>query len=84
MNKRTGKRQGTQGANGAGAELAEVLAPLVAGMTATRASLLEWVHAHGCVRCRRCSRPRRTRWSGPRANTKWVARITTGVRPRPS
>jgi transposase-like protein len=28
---------------------AEVLAPLVAGMTATRASLLEWVHAHGLL-----------------------------------
>jgi putative transposase len=47
MNKRTAERQGTQGVNGAGAELAEVLAPLVVGMTATRASLLEWVHAHG-------------------------------------
>jgi hypothetical protein len=33
MNKRTAERQGTQGTNGAGAELAEVLAPLVAGMT---------------------------------------------------
>jgi len=32
-----------------GAGWAEVLAPLVAGMTATRASLLEWVHAHGLV-----------------------------------
>ncbi len=36
MNKRTAKRQGTEAANGAGAELAEVRAPLVAGMTATR------------------------------------------------
>ena len=49
MTKRTGKKQGTQAVNGAGAGWAEVLAPLVAGMTATRASLLEWVHAHGLV-----------------------------------
>ncbi len=49
MTKRTGKKQGTQAGNGAGAGWAEVLAPLVAGMTATRASLLEWVHAHGLV-----------------------------------
>jgi hypothetical protein len=46
MNERTPKTQGTQAANGVGAELAEVLAPLV-GMTATRTSFLEWVHAHG-------------------------------------
>jgi putative transposase len=49
MTKRTGKRAGTQAGNGVGAQWAEVLAPLVAGMTATRASLLEWVHAHGLV-----------------------------------
>lgn len=49
MTKRTAKRRGTQAGNGAGPALAEVLAPLVAGMTATRASLLAWVHAHGLV-----------------------------------
>jgi hypothetical protein len=49
MTKRTGKKQGTQAGNGAGAGWADVLAPLLAGMTATRASLLEWVHAHGLV-----------------------------------
>ena len=49
MTKRTGKKRGTQAGNGAGAGWAEVLAPLVAGMTATRASLLEWMHAHGLV-----------------------------------
>ncbi len=49
MTKRTEKLRGTQAGNGAGAVWAEVLAPLVAGMTATRASLLEWVHAHGLL-----------------------------------
>ena len=49
MTKRTEKTQGTQAGNGAGAAWAEVLAPLVAGMTATRASLLEWVQAQGMV-----------------------------------
>ena len=49
MTKRTEKLRTTQAGNGAGAVWAEVLAPLVAGMTATRASLLEWVHAHGLL-----------------------------------
>jgi len=49
MTKRTEKLRGTQAGNGAGVVWAEVLAPLVAGMTATRASLLEWVHAHGLL-----------------------------------
>jgi hypothetical protein len=49
MRKRAEKRPGTQAGHGAGAAWAEVLAPLVAGMTATRASSLEWVHT--CGRC---------------------------------
>jgi hypothetical protein len=49
MTKRAEKRPGTQGGNGTGTELATALAPLVAGMTATRASLLEWVHGRGLV-----------------------------------
>ena len=49
MTKRTEKLRRTQAGNGAGAVWAEVLAPLVAGMTAPRASLLEWVHAHGLL-----------------------------------
>jgi len=44
MTKKAEKRPGTQGGNGTGTELATALAPLVAGMTATRASLLDWVH----------------------------------------
>jgi hypothetical protein len=41
MTKRTGKAGGTQAGNGVGAAWAEALAPLVAGMTAMRAHLLE-------------------------------------------
>src|SRR5262245_32065232 len=47
MTKRTRKRRGTQAGNGAGATLAEALTPLVAGMTATRTHLLEWVDTLG-------------------------------------
>lgn len=49
MTKKTEKRLGTQAGNGADAGWAEMLAPLVAGMTATRTSLLEWVHTCGLV-----------------------------------
>jgi putative transposase len=49
MRKRTEKSQGTQaGSTGAGT-LGEALTPLITGMTATRAHLLEWVHAQGLV-----------------------------------
>jgi len=48
MTKRTGKGRGTQAGNGAaGGARAEALTPLVAGMTATRTHLLEWVHTLG-------------------------------------
>ena len=49
MKKRTEKGPGTQGGNGTDTGLATVLAPLVAGMTATRASLLDWVQGRGVV-----------------------------------
>jgi len=47
MTKRTGSTEATQVGNGAGGSLAEALTPLIAGMTATRTHLLEWVHALG-------------------------------------
>ena len=47
MTKRTGKTEATQAGNGTGGALAEALTPLIAGMTATRTHLLEWVHALG-------------------------------------
>jgi putative transposase len=49
MTKKAEKRLGTQGGNGTATELATGLAPLVAGMTATRASLLDWVHGRGVM-----------------------------------
>ena len=49
MKKRAETRQGTQGGATAPAPLSQVLGPLVAGMTATRQSLLEWVHAVGLI-----------------------------------
>jgi putative transposase len=47
MTKRTGKAEATQAGNATGGALVEVLAPLITGMTATRAHLLEWVHTLG-------------------------------------
>ena len=47
MTKRTGNRQGTQGEPPGGQALERLIAPLVGGMTATRESLLGWVHACG-------------------------------------
>jgi hypothetical protein len=41
MTKKAEKGSGTQGGNGTDPGLATALAPLVAGMTATRASLLD-------------------------------------------
>ena len=47
MTKRTGNAAATQAGNGTGGGLAEVLTPLIEGMTATRTHLLEWVHTLG-------------------------------------
>ena len=49
MTKRTGNAPATQAGNGTGGggALAEALTPLIAGMTATRTHLLEWVHTLG-------------------------------------
>ena len=47
MKKRTERRGRRQGENGAGAELAFLVEPMLAGMTATRQHLLGWVHAQG-------------------------------------
>jgi putative transposase len=49
MTKRTATTQGTQEANGAAGTLGDALTPLIAGMTATRAHLLEWMQAQGLV-----------------------------------
>jgi putative transposase len=47
MKRRPERRQRTQGGNGASAELAFLVEPMLAGMATTREHLLAWVHAHG-------------------------------------
>jgi putative transposase len=49
MTKRTATPQGTQEGTGAAGTLGDALTPLIAGMTATRAHLLEWMQAQGLV-----------------------------------
>lgn len=49
MTKRTEKAPGRQAGSEAPGTLGDVLSPLIAGMTATRAHLLEWVQAQGMV-----------------------------------
>ncbi len=49
MTKRTAKAPGRQAGSEAPGPLGDVLTPLIAGMTATRAHLLEWVQAQGMV-----------------------------------
>jgi len=47
MTKRAERTERTQAENAAGAELAHLVEPMLAGMTTTRHHLLAWVHAHG-------------------------------------
>lgn len=47
MTKRTGNTGATQAGNGSSGALAQALTPRIAGMTATRTHLLEWVHTVG-------------------------------------
>ena len=49
MTRRTEKRQGTQAGSEATGTLDDVLTPLITGMKATRAHLLEWVQAQRLV-----------------------------------
>src|SRR5712691_6755838 len=47
MTKRTERAGRTQAENGAGREPAQLVEPMLAGMTTTRQHLLAWVHAQG-------------------------------------
>src|SRR5260370_6654578 len=47
MTKRTERAERTQVENGAGREPAQLVEPMLAGMTTTRQHLLAWVHAQG-------------------------------------
>jgi len=47
MTKRAERTERTQAKNATGPELAQLVEPMLAGMTTTRHHLLAWVHAHG-------------------------------------
>ena len=84
MTKRTRNRQGTQGERSAGPALERFIAPLVGGMTATRESLLGWVHACGVAALDVVFREEAEAVAGPKGQHRAGARITTGERRRPS
>ena len=81
MTKRAETRGRTQGGREAGGALAESLTPLVAGMTATRTHLLEWVQAQGLVALQAVFTAEAEALAGPRASTRPIARIITGGAP---
>ena len=54
MTKRTARAERTQAENGATAELAHLVEPMLTGLTTTRDHLLAWVHAQGLGRWMRC------------------------------
>jgi len=66
MKKKAEKGSGTQGGNRTDTGLATALAPLVAGMTATRASLLDWVHGRGVVALQEVFAAEATGLAGPK------------------
>jgi hypothetical protein len=83
MTKRTGNAGATQARNGTGGTLAEALTPLIAGMTATRTHLLEWVHTLGVGALHAVFTAEAEALAGPRASISSSAPIITGVtRPR--
>ena len=81
MKKRAETRQGAQGGSTVMPLGVPDLGPLVAGMTATRQSLLEWVHTVGLSRLDEVFRGRPSRWPGRRAATIPAGRTTTGAGP---
>lgn len=68
MNKRAETRPGTQGPTGSDTAITTLMAPLVAGMTATRERLLEWVHACGLVALRTVFRDEAATLAGPKGH----------------
>jgi transposase-like protein len=70
MTKRTGNAPATQAGNrtGGGGALAEALTPLIAGMTATRTHLLEWVHTLGVGALHAVFRAEAEALAGPKGN----------------
>jgi len=78
MPKRAERAERTQAENEAGPALAQLVEPMLAGMTTTRQHLLAWVHAHGLPRWTSCFARRPWRWQAPRGGTRSSARIITG------
>ena len=66
MTKRAERAEGTQAENGAGPELAYLVEPMLAGMTATRHHLLAWVHAHGLAALDEVFRAEAVALAGPK------------------
>jgi putative transposase len=66
MKRRAETRPGTQGGSGATPPLAQVLGPLVGGMTATRQNLLEWVHTVGVIALDEVFREEAAALAGPK------------------
>ena len=78
MTKRTGNAGATQAGNGTGGALAEALTPLIAGMTATRTHLLEWVHTLGVGALHAVFRAEAEALAGPKGKHQASAPIITG------
>src|SRR3990172_383746 len=66
MTMRTRNRQGTQGERRGSSALEHLIAPLVGGMTATRESLLAWVHECGVVALNAVFREQAEAVAGPK------------------
>src|SRR5258708_32918487 len=66
MTKRTARAQRTQAKNGAGAAVAHLVEPMLAGMTTTRQHLVAWVHAPGLAALDELFREEAVALAGPK------------------
>jgi transposase-like protein len=66
MTKRAERTKGRQAENEAGPELADLVEPMLAGMTTTRHHLLAWVHAHGLAALDEVFRAEAVALAGPK------------------
>lgn len=65
MKSRTERGTRTQGENAAVAQLRNVVEPMLAGMTATRETLMAWVHAQGLAALDELCREEAAALAGP-------------------
>ena len=79
MTRRAETGKGTPGERTGSAPLATLVGPLVAGMTATRQRLLEWVQTAGLVALEAVFREEAAALAGPKAGTIRGAPIITGA-----